>query len=97
MIRAAVAGGTGILGTDATAIRVTGVTDADRVCRACTTPGETSGRKVSFFTTEHTEVTETDRKKGWMRRTPSFPPTSVFSVLSVVKRLSPFPIARRSF
>jgi hypothetical protein len=41
MIRAAVAGGTGIPGTDAAAIRVTGATGADRVCRECITPGET--------------------------------------------------------
>jgi hypothetical protein len=42
MIRAAVASGIGIPGTDATAIRVTGVTGADRACRACTTPAATS-------------------------------------------------------
>ena len=44
--------------------------------------------KVSCFTTESTEATESDRKgKGWSCpvRTPSSFPTSVFSVLSVVK------------
>ena len=44
MIRTAVAGGTGGHGMGATAIRVTGVTVADRVCRVCTTLAVTRAR-----------------------------------------------------
>jgi len=63
MIRAAVAGGTGIPGTDAAAILVTGATGADRVCRACTTPAATSSRKTSCFTQREQRTRSRTRKK----------------------------------